>query len=50
MMKGKPEIMTWIKGMESNVEILEPRELREELIQEIKKLQNMYLKEQIVPI
>lgn len=43
VMKGKPEIMTWIKSMGANVEILKPKELREELIEEIKKLQNIYL-------
>jgi len=43
VMKGKPEIMSWIKSMGANVEILEPKELREELVEEIKKLQNIYL-------
>ncbi|WP_459195794.1 helix-turn-helix transcriptional regulator [Wukongibacter baidiensis] len=43
VMKGKPEIMSWIKSMGANVEVLQPKELREELVEEIKKLQNIYL-------
>jgi predicted DNA-binding transcriptional regulator YafY len=43
VMQGKPEIMSWIKSMGADVEILEPIELREELIREIKKIQNIYL-------
>ncbi|WP_432407976.1 helix-turn-helix transcriptional regulator [Wukongibacter sp. M2B1] len=43
VMRGKPEIMSWIKSMGANVEVLQPKELREELIEEIKKLQNIYL-------
>lgn len=42
-MKGKPEIMSWIRSMGSDVEVLEPIELRDEIIKEVENLKKIYL-------
>ena len=42
-MRGLTEIKSWILGMGSDVEILEPKELKEEVIQEIQKMKGKYI-------
>lgn len=42
VMTGLPEIKTWILSMGSYVEILEPKELKEEIKEEVKKLKDLY--------
>ena len=41
-MKGYSEIKSWILSMGSNVEVLEPQNLREDIISEIEKIKNLY--------
>ena len=41
-MKGYSEIKSWILSMGSNVEVIEPQNLREDIISEIEKIKNLY--------
>lgn len=41
-MKGITEIKSWILGMGEYVEVIEPKSLKDEIIEEIKKLKNLY--------
>lgn len=41
-MKGFKEIKSWVLSMGSNVEVLEPKELRDEIINEIEIIRNIY--------
>ncbi|WP_069650793.1 helix-turn-helix transcriptional regulator [Caloranaerobacter ferrireducens] len=41
-MSGLPEIKSWILSMGSCVEILEPKELKEEIKEEVKNLKDLY--------
>lgn len=41
-LKGYQEVKTWVLGMGSKVEVLEPENLKEDVIEEIRKLQNIY--------
>lgn len=41
-LKGYEEVKTWVLGMGSKVEVLEPQRLKEDVIKEIRKLQNTY--------
>lgn len=43
-MKGYAEIKTWIMSMGSNVEVIEPFKLKEEIIKEADKIVNLYKK------
>lgn len=40
--KGKTELKSWILGMGSNVEIIEPKKLRQEIREEILKMKSLY--------
>ncbi|MDQ2086000.1 WYL domain-containing protein [Herbivorax sp. ANBcel31] len=40
--KGKTELKTWILGMGSAVEVLEPEELKKEIKEEIFKMKSLY--------
>jgi len=42
-MRGLTEIKTWILGMGSNVIVLEPQEIIEEIKNEINKMKNLYM-------
>lgn len=41
-MKGYSEIKSWILSMGANVEVIEPQNLRDDIISEIKKIKNLY--------
>lgn len=41
-MEGKTDIIEWIMKMGSNVEVIEPKEIKEEIISECKKIMRLY--------
>jgi len=41
-MKGYAEIKTWILSMGSDVEVIEPLNLKEDLLQEVNKIIDIY--------
>lgn len=41
-LKGYQEVKTWVLGMGSRVEVLEPEKLKEDVIEEIEKLKKLY--------
>lgn len=41
-MKGYSEIKSWILSMGANVEIIQPKKLRDDIISEIEKIKNLY--------
>ncbi|MFA5524654.1 MAG: WYL domain-containing transcriptional regulator [Tissierellales bacterium] len=41
-MNGYPEIKSWVMGMGSNVEVIEPIKLREDIYNEVTKVINLY--------
>lgn len=41
-MKGYSEIKSWILSMGSNVEVISPQNLREDIIDEIEKIKKLY--------
>lgn len=41
-MKGYSEIKSWVLSMGSNVEVIEPKQLRDDIINEIEKIKKLY--------
>lgn len=41
-LKGYQEVKTWVLGMGSKVEVLEPEKLKNDVIEEVRKLREMY--------